>query len=984
MLLSATTRALVVDHLTAGLALRDLGAHMLKDFDQPERLYQLVIPDLPGDFPPLKTLDAAPILPASAPLLSPITPLVGRKREQAMLRELLASTLQGRGGLVLLGGEAGMGKSSLAASLAGEAETRGALVLVGRCYDLSETPPYGPWREALAGAAAALPADVAEFLSRGVMPRVASQEALFARLRDALAALAHPHDPQAGTPTRRPLLLVLDDLHWSDPASLDLLRHLGRHLAALPVLVVAIYRADEITRRHPLYGLLPVLVREAQAARLALRPLDRPAVEELVARRYALPGPDAARLVAHLLERGEGNPFFAGELLHALEEAGVLAPADGGWSLGDLGRTGVPTLLRQVIDGRLARLGEAARDLLAIAAVIGQEVPLDLWARVAEIDEEALLDTLATASEARLVEETPDGVRARFVHALIREALYEGLTPSRRRVRHRRVGEALAASPGPDPDAVAYHLRQAGDPRATEWLVRAGERAQLAYAWLTAIERYEAALAALGDDGQESAQQGWLRYRIARLRRYGTPRQAIDYLDEALRLAAHAGDHALAAAARYTRGLCLFYAGEYEAAIREMAAGADALEALPPDEQARLDLGPDDRGVPTVTNPRGMLVVALAVSGRAAEALAMGEATREGTPRHTPLGELGWAHHGDRHAGLASAYALAGRPDAARAASARARDIYRAIGNYSTLGTVATVELLSVSLPYYTDRPDEHRRLAEEAAEANQRASTTAVHHAHVAHIAVLALTGRWSEARAEAEAAMQTGMRSGLREYVAPLLGALAREQGEPGVAWPHIRTLLPSGPQTAPGTKGIAGGLALLRLAAALCLDAADLTQARAWLAAHDRWLAWSGAVLGQAEGQLSWAGYHRAAGDLGRAHDHAERALAHASEPRQPLALLAAHRLLGELATTADHHAEAAAHLDQALVLADACAAPYERALTLLATAELRMATGQNVEARALLDEVGAICAPLGAKPALARVAALEATLAGGVER
>ena len=410
-----------------------------------------------------------------------------------------------------------------------------------------------------------------------------------------------------------------------------------------------------------------------------------------------------------------------------------------------------------------------------------------------------------------------------------------------------------------------------------------------------------------------------------------------------------------------------------------MSAGADALEALPPEEQARLDLGPDEHGLPTITNPRGFLVAVLAASGRVAEALAMGEATREGLPRHTPLGELAWAHHGDRHAGLGLAYALAGRPDAAREASARARDILRAMGNHSTLGTIATLELLHMSLPYYTERLDEHRQLAEEAAAAWRRASATNEGRAPFAHFPLLALTGRWSEARGGLEAAMGTGMHSGLREYVPPLLGALAREQGEPGVAWPHIRRVLPAGPQTAPGTGGISVGLALLRLAATLHLDAGEVAQARAWLEGHDRWLEWSGVVLGRADAHLGWAAYHRAAGDLAPARQHAERALAHASEPRQPLALLAAHRLLGELNTQAGRHAEARAHLDEALALAEASAAPYERALTLLALAELRAASGEGEAARALLDEVRAICAPLGAKPALARAEALAARLA-----
>jgi tetratricopeptide (TPR) repeat protein len=168
------------------------------------------------------------------------------------------------------------------------------------------------------------------------------------------------------------------------------------------------------------------------------------------------------------------------------------------------------------------------------------------------------------------------------------------------------------------------------------------------------------------------------------------------------------------------------------------------------------------------------------------------------------------------------------------------------------------------------------------------------------------------------------------------------------------------------------------LLRLAASLSLDAAAMPDARAWLDAHDRWLAWGGAVLGLSEGQALWARYHRQAGDMIQAREHAERALTHATEPRQPLALLAAHRLLGELDADTGRYDDSTRHLDASLHLATACEAPHERALTLLAMAELRVATRETEAARTLLNEVRAICTPLGAMPTLARVDALAAMM------
>ncbi len=211
------------------------------------------------------------------------------------------------------------------------------------------------------------------------------------------------------------------------------------------------------------------------------------------------------------------------------------------------------------------------------------------------------------------------------------------------------------------------------------------------------------------------------------------------------------------------------------------------------------------------------------------------------------------------------------------------------------------------------------------------------------------------------------------------PSLGTLARYQGDPAAAWACVRALHAVGPATAPGDGHFPHGLAALALAAELALDAGDLAAAERWIAAHERWLAWSGAVLWRAEHLLLVARHARASGELAAARHHARAALACAAGPRQPLALLAAHRLLGELATIDLRSAEATTHLDTALALADACAAPYERALTLLALAELGVATGDHPAATAALDAARALLEPLAARPALARAAGIGLALA-----
>src|SRR5262249_33549280 len=155
----------------------------------------------------------------------------------------------------------------------------------------------------------------------------------------------------AAASERRPIVAILDDLQWADAASKDLLRSLARSVASWPVLLVGVYRSDEVPRGHPLSALLPLLEREAGAAHLLLQPLQPAAMRALVDAHVDLTEADATRLVHDLQRRSEGNAFFAVQLLRSLQEEGVLRSTDEGWRLGDLRRVQVPPLVRQVIEG---------------------------------------------------------------------------------------------------------------------------------------------------------------------------------------------------------------------------------------------------------------------------------------------------------------------------------------------------------------------------------------------------------------------------------------------------------------------------------------------------------------------------------------------------------------------------------------------------------------------------------------------------------
>jgi DNA-binding CsgD family transcriptional regulator len=920
--------------------------------------------------------------------------LVGREREREVLRAELFAAGSGRGRLVLLGGEAGIGKSTLAQDLVGTTAGHTTRVLAGHCYDLTNTPPYGPWLDLFQGSQPVpdMPVPPAAFAG-GVLAAVTDRAALFADVRRFFAELSTTH----------PTLVLLEDLHWADPASLELLRHVASNLRHWPVLLLATYRVDELTRRHPFAQQLPALVREAEGLRLELRRLDEAALRALVASRYNLPAADEARLVTYLEQHAEGNPFFATELLRALEEEALLRQVDGRWVLHKLDHVVVPTFLRQVIEGRVARLGEEVREPLAMAAVIGQEAPLALWGEVANLSDEALLAIVEQAIDAHLLAAERDGTRVRFVHALTREALYEGIASPRRRLWHKRVAEALLTIADPDPDAVATHLQQAGDPRAWEWLVKAGDRAQRAYAWVTAAERLRAAAGLL--DGVEDAER--TRYRLARrigwLQRFSDPAGALPAVDDALRAAARLGDELSVAELGWVRATLLGYSDRFRAAVTAQSNSKRLLDAL---ETVSIEA----LGMPnSIQSWFADALPAKASIDTTEDELDL-ERSREAGQRFrrsawlwfcASSGQLGTSIEADEefvasadvprawerilaavaftYLGLGIVHAARGHPDKARRMWTRARELFAEFDHHAVNAFTLLNELRDVALIYSAADPATRRRLAADAEAALGRAGGALGPgvSSSLARLNCLIVDGHWDEADRILEDLPLPG-NNYLRREVTDARATLARHRGQPEVALAQIRPLFPQGAATEPGDLIHQEGLFLQRLAADLCLDAGDLAGARVWLEAHDRWLAWSESVLGRADGQLAWARWHWADGDPTRARAAAEDTLALATMPDQPLVRLAAHRLLGEIETAAGHHEVADTHLSTALDLAGACEAPFERALTLLVMAELRTAQGITDEGTTLLANVQQVCASLGAALTLARAEALAARL------
>jgi DNA-binding SARP family transcriptional activator len=456
---------------------------------------------------------------AEAPSRSGAGVFVGRERELARLVATLEDALAGRGRLVLVAGEPGIGKSRLNDELIAKARARGARVLIGRCWEAGGAPAYWPWVQSLRPY---LREADPESLHSQLREGAADVARLFPELRDLLADL--PPAPQLepeGERFRlfdsltaflkrlaaaRPVVLVLDDLHAADEPSLVLLRFVARELGDSRLLIVGAYRDVDPTLADPLTTTLTELARERVTRTLALGGLGEADVVRFI--ELAAPRASAAELGEVVHAETEGNPLFVGEIVRLLvAERRLEAPA--------AAPLGIPQSVREVIGRRLRHLSDNCNRLLTLASVLGREFDLDALASVSGLERDAVLELLDEGIEARVISAAPGAIgRMRFAHALIRDAAYHGVTRSRRIQLHRQVGEALEALYSSDPDPhlaeLAHHFFEAaagGDAsKALDYARRAGARAVAVLAYEEGVRLYEMAFEALGTDGAATTQ----------------------------------------------------------------------------------------------------------------------------------------------------------------------------------------------------------------------------------------------------------------------------------------------------------------------------------------------------------------------------------------------------------------------------------------------------------------------------------------------
>jgi DNA-binding SARP family transcriptional activator len=470
-------------------------------------------------------------------------PMVGRAGDLARASHLVDAARAGRGELLLVLGEAGIGKSRLAEETAAHAEAAGVQVLWGRCPDLEGAPPFWPWTQVLRSYLAAHP-------ETPVVPRLEAFWPDAGERGGRLVPAEHPpsNDDESGglfqlidaaaaflaeIAAQHPLLIVLEDLHWADSASLQLVRFLT--VGAPPGAMSVLATSREVDEGAPLDALKAEMVRAPRADTCVLEHLDRDAVAELVQRMTGATVTPGA--VTRVLRRSGGNPFFVGELVR----------------LGDDGGDAVPVGVRDVIRRRIGQLDDPVRELLLAAACCPDGFGLDAITAVLERPLDDVADDVDAALAARLLQEVPDRAgRFRFEHLLVRDAIVDQLSTLRRGRLHLRWARALESTivGTPTDDVVAqlaHHFSQAAalgtTPEAVRWSIEAGRRALDRWAAEDAEQIFQRALdLAQHHGGVEEHALIDLHIGLGRARRFRGDGSGHEVLDEAMTAARRIGD----------------------------------------------------------------------------------------------------------------------------------------------------------------------------------------------------------------------------------------------------------------------------------------------------------------------------------------------------------------------------------------------------------------------------------------------------------
>jgi len=414
---------------------------------------------------------------------------VGRETERQRLRELLASAAAGSPHVVVLSGEAGIGKSSLIKQLGPDVGIRAGAMLMGHCIEANVGVPYGPWADVVLSAHRAglvAPRPWRE-LAR-IVPELNADQGIVTQAGGSQRALLEELEEffKLATATR-PLMVVLDDMQWADPPSWDTIEFLLSRLAEQRLLICVTIRPEDLTETAE--SRLRRLSRSERCSELSLGRLSREELTQWL--RNTLGGQTPAdSLLEHLVGQSEGNPFFAVQTVRALVDERQLCATGEGWQYEKSDSAQMPRAIGDLLARRIERLSRGRRDILALAAVLGREFDPEALVAACDRDEadvhDALDEGLASAVLAPSTRERP---LLAFTHVQLTRALLQGINPLRLRRMHERIAQALEVMPARDPATLAVHFDAAGSSsNAYRTAHEAGRLAQGVYAYDSAAE----------------------------------------------------------------------------------------------------------------------------------------------------------------------------------------------------------------------------------------------------------------------------------------------------------------------------------------------------------------------------------------------------------------------------------------------------------------------------------------------------------------
>jgi class 3 adenylate cyclase/tetratricopeptide (TPR) repeat protein len=908
--------------------------------------------------------------------------LVAREEELGRVLVAVHAADRGEGRLVLLAGEPGVGKTRLAQEVTLAAHNYGFVLAVGRCYEPQQSVPYYPFLAALAMAHASAPPAIRAqagqrwpYLARLLPDQLSSavsipaespedQERLFRAVTSFLQAIAEVW----------PLALMIDDLHWADGATLQLVQHLARQTRGSRVLVLGSYRDAEVGPQHPLEALLRDLSREHLIDRVSVRRLHEQDTAALIGE--TLGEMEAGGEFAALVYRHtDGNAFFTQQVLQALIENGSVFREVGHWRLRAVQDIEVPESVRSVIGQRVSRLSPTAQELLQKASILGPKFAFDDVLQMKAAGDGA--GELEDEIDAALMEGVSMGLlrpsgqdEYAFDHALTQQTLSSGVSPRRRRRLHVTAGEAVEKLPERKRQQrigeLAWHFLRGGDTeRALRYAILAGDQAEAVFAHGEAEQHYQTALELAhevenaGYDG--GSLEATVRERLGGVwKTLGRYAEALDALEASA--AAYHDAGALESEGRVAAHIGLIHAltGQPERGIARLEPWAALLEERSP-----------SAGLAQVY---AALVRLYNITGRQDDLLVT---TRRLTQLADTLGEDRLLAEAQLHEGASLMHA--GRNDEALPVLESAIRRAGGLGDLSTLCAALDFASLIYHGQQRIDKAVEYRARAVEVAERLGDPRETSYRAVEAAYVTFL--VGDWNAARKYAERALTAALAlDTLNVYFQPLciLGELSIYEGrwDEGAGYLAEAETVARHVGVASMVREVAGLLAERDILRGQWEDALDhvrpLLQTPGW-EEHLNFLL-----------PLAWA--YLEVGDVDAAHHAADRATEEAARQRTPVGRVEALRIQGVIASRQTQWEAAEAHFRAALSRGEEITYPWGQARALYGLGLMYSRMGDRERAEENFGRARTIFERLGAGAYLERVQravqALDAPLEGSV--